>query len=87
MGRSTVLDSGEVLAHHHHMIGENRHSTYAEEDGYGWNNWVVYTPCVWPRYYHHTFICHKYHVNHTCKQCNLDRLNKIGSVFESRGFY
>jgi len=34
------------------------------------------------RYCHHTFLCHKYHIKHTSKQCNLDRL-KSGSKMDT----
>jgi len=33
--------------------------------------WCPHWRC---RYRHHTFMCRKYHVKHTCKQGNLDRL-------------
>ena len=33
---------------------------------------------VGTRYCHHIFMCHKFHVKHTLKQCNLNRL-KSGS--------
>jgi len=56
----------------------NRHSTHIGQDGYcGVSGW-----CTHPLFgnHHHTFICHKYHGKHTCKQCNLDCLNKTGMV-------
>ena len=31
---------------------------------------------VGTRYCHHIFMCHKYHVKHTLKQCNLKPFGK-----------
>jgi len=39
-----------------------------------WCTWVVYTPSVSSGYLYHTFIHHKYHVEHTPKRRKLDRL-------------
>ena len=51
---------------------QNRHSMYTEQDGYGGvHGWCTHYPC---RYQHHTFMCYKYDIEHTSKQCNLDRL-------------
>ena len=62
-------------------IEENGHSTYTEEDGYeGRPGWCTHLACG---YSHHTFICHRLDVKHTCKQCNLDCFNKMGIVVES----
>jgi len=49
-----------------------------DQDGYG----GVPGCCVDPAcgYHHQTCICRKWHVKHTFKQCNLDRLNKMGMV-------
>ena len=44
---------------------------YTEEDGYGVvPGWYTHCQC---RYWHHIFMCHKYHVKCTTKQYNLDR--------------
>jgi len=40
---------------------------------------AVYTLYMGTRYCHHRIMCHKYHVKHISKQCNLDRL-KSGST-------
>ena len=76
-GRSTVPDMGKVLSHRHHIFRKTD-STYTKQDRCGGvSGWCTQSLC---RYRHHTFICYKYYVKHTCKQCNLDRLNKTGIV-------
>ena len=52
---------------------------YTQQVGYGSvPGWCRHWRC---RYRHHTFMCHKYHVSHTSKQCRLERL-KSGSKKE-----
>jgi len=47
--------------------------------GYRWRTWVVCGPCMWvPGIVIMFSMCHKYHVKHTSKHGNLDRL-KSGS--------
>ena len=44
------------------------------EFGYGGVPGCCVDLYVGTRYCHHIFMCHKYDVKHTSKQCNLDRL-------------
>ena len=68
-----VPDSGEFLIHHHHIFSKTgTASTHtSSKSGMAAYQGGVVTGGV---YRHHTFMCHKYHVNHTSKQCNLDCL-------------
>ena len=57
-------------------FGQNRHSKYTQHVVYGSvPGWCPQCQCS---YHHNIFMCHKYHVKHTSKQCNLDCL-KSGS--------
>ena len=54
---------------------------YTEQIEYGSvPGWCPHCRC---RYRHHTFMCRTYHIKHTSKQCNLDRL-KSGSKRDTR---
>jgi len=56
----------------------NRHNKYTQEGGYGSvPSWFPHCQC---RYSHHTCMCHKYHVKHTSKRCNIDRLKMFTTV-------
>jgi len=62
-----------LLIHHHYVFSKTGTASTSQQVGYG------SVPGWWYRhwrrkYRHHTFMCHKYHVRHTSKQCNLDRL-------------
>jgi len=67
----------------HHVF--NKTDTTCEQVNLGM---VAYLPSgccvdhVGTRYCHHIFICHKYHIKHTSKQCNLDHL-KSGSKWDT----
>jgi len=62
----------------HHMF--NKTDTTRQQVNLGMVAYLgaVQTLYVGTRYCHHIFVCHKYHVKHTSKQCNLNRL-KSGS--------
>jgi len=69
---SSHIGFGGIVDTSSSYFEQNRHSMYTQQIGNGSvPEWCLNCRC---RYRHHTNMCHKYHVKHTSKQCNPDRL-------------
>jgi len=73
---------GEIVDTSSSYFEQHRQSMYTKHVLYGSvPGWCSQFRC---RYSHHIFMCHKYHVKHTSKQCNLDSWKSISTKGHQR---